>query len=335
MIDASDVPLPSKLQFEPVGRCNLRCPMCAAPYREVAQSDALVEVDLFRRVLQELPALEELHLQGIGEPLLHPRFFELVRLAVDRGARVTTSSNLTFLSEEMGDLCVSSGLDTVHVSIDAANPEVYRRIRVGASLAQVLANVERLLQARRRRGSRLPRLKLVAVLMHLNLGELPGLIDLAHDKGFDGVFVQRLSHRFREPGLPSRFRPLRAFAARQSLDDHDPAALEEILAGARQKAAGLGLEIRLPRARPITSQPEMPRQTPCDWPWTQAYVCFDGSVLPCCMVSTPDRYCIGSVVDGGLASVWRGARLQQFRQQLKSDTPPALCQSCAIYLGVF
>lgn len=327
-----NVPLPRKLQIEPVGHCNLKCPMCAAPYREKGGAPAFIAPDLFRNVVDSLPGLEELHLQGIGEPLLHPKFFELVQYAVSHGVRVTTSSNLTVLSDGMAERCVESGLDTVHVSIDAADPRVYGRIRVGVNLEQVLANVERLVQARARLGSRSPQLKLVMVLMRCNLAELPAVIRLAADQGFEAVFVQRLSHRFLEPDLPERFMPLQAFTAQESLDDLDPAGLEEVLNGAREIASQLGLEVRLPRARPRSHSAGEAR---CDWPWTQAYVCFDGSVLPCCMVSTPDRACLGSVGEAGFPDVWRGPAYARFRQRLSSEKPPAICLSCALYWGVF
>ncbi|MGQ9675632.1 MAG: SPASM domain-containing protein [Chloroflexota bacterium] len=207
---------------------------------------------------------------------------------------------------------MTGGLDTIHVSIDAASPEVYRRIRVGADLGQTRANVERLLRARRRLGSRRPQLKLVMVLMRRNLGELPAVINLAGEMGFEGVFVQRLSHRFLEPTLPSQLRPLRSFAKRESLDDFDPDRLEELLTSARQQAAALGLDIRLPRAWPLETG--VVGRARCDWPWTQAYVCYDGAVLPCCMVSTPDRTCLGSTREASLSEIWRGSTYQVFRQ---------------------
>lgn len=331
-------PLPSKLQIEPVGRCNLKCPMCVAPYRDMASSpvggrDALIALELLHDVVNSLPGLEEVHLQGIGEPLLHPRVIDLVRCVVEAGARVTTSSNLTLLDDRMAELCVASGLDTVHVSIDAASPEVYRRIRVGASLDQVVANVKRLVRARRRLGSQLPRLKLVMVLMRRNLHELPAVVSLAGQLGFDGVFVQRLSHRFLEPSLPPSLRPLNSFAARESLDDFDAERLEELLEVARLRAVASGLEIRLPRTRPYG--PSVVGRERCDWPWTQAYICYDGSALPCCMVGVPERVCLSSTVENSLSEIWRGAAYQAFRQRLESEDPPEVCQSCALYRGVF
>lgn len=330
-----NTPLPHKLQVEPVGRCNLKCPMCVAPYREVSDRAALLDPGLFRELVSSLPRLEELHLQGIGEPLLHPRFFDLVRHAVDLGVRVTTSTNLTVLSDEMAEECVRSELDTVHVSIDAASSDLYGRIRVGARLKRVLSNIDRLTSARRRLRSSRPRLKLVTVLMVSNLVELPAIVELAGSRGFEAVFVQGLSHRFQEPHLPPRYLPVKEFVARESLSRVDAATVDRALDAAEARASDLGLELRLPRRHPRSEYADSGAAPRCDWPWTQGYVCFDGSVLPCCMVSTPDRVCVGSARDASLAEVWNGPGYTEFRRQLASNDPPEICRSCELYQGVF
>jgi MoaA/NifB/PqqE/SkfB family radical SAM enzyme len=78
--------LPAFAQIEPVGRCNLACKMCTVNER----GDAVAEMALERytALLDQLPGLRELHLQGLGEPMLHPAFFDMVALAPGaRGAR--------------------------------------------------------------------------------------------------------------------------------------------------------------------------------------------------------------------------------------------------------
>src|SRR5829696_6112932 len=88
-------------QFEPVGQCNLRCQMCPIQFRRDGPPHgplAFMEFDSFTRIMDELPNLRELHLQGLGEPLQHPRFFDMVDYAAAKGIRVTTNSNLTLLN---------------------------------------------------------------------------------------------------------------------------------------------------------------------------------------------------------------------------------------------
>src|SRR5207237_3461470 len=90
-------PLPTFVQIEPVGQCNLRCQMCAIQFRNDGPPHgplAFMPLETFTRIVDEFGAIEQLHLQGLGEPMMHPRFFDLVAYAARRGIRVTTNSNL-------------------------------------------------------------------------------------------------------------------------------------------------------------------------------------------------------------------------------------------------
>jgi len=289
----------------------------------------------FTQMLDALPGLQELHLQGLGEPMMHPRFFEMVAYAVARGVRVSTNTNATLLTERRAERCVSSGLDCLHVSLDGATDATYERIRVRARFERVAANVERLLAARARLGAATPRLRMVMVIMRQNLGELPDLVRLAHHWQVEGLFVQHLCHDFGESSLPARYQPMRAFVDEQTLLHEDESRVEEIFGEARGLAGALGVELRLPRARPRIHPPGTPGRQRCDWPWRGAYVSYDGHAMPCCMVSTPDRINFGALDSQDFAAIWSGPAYEAFREQLSSDEPPEVCRSCALYAGMF
>src|SRR5437868_7850127 len=125
--------LPSSVQIEPVGQCNLRCQMCPIQFRTDGPPygpPAFMAFDEFTRLFDQFPGLEELQLQGLGEPMMHPRFFDMVSYAAQRGVRVSTNSNLTLLNDRRAELCVTTGLDELHASIDGATAETYEFIRV-------------------------------------------------------------------------------------------------------------------------------------------------------------------------------------------------------------
>jgi MoaA/NifB/PqqE/SkfB family radical SAM enzyme len=140
-------PLPSFLQIEPVGQCNLRCRMCPVQFRADAPGGgrpAILAFDTFRALLDQLQGLKELHLQGLGEPMMHPQFFDMVRYAAAGGIEVSTNSNMTVLSERRAQECVGSGLRRVHASVDGASAPVYEFIRVRARFDRVVRNIRRL-----------------------------------------------------------------------------------------------------------------------------------------------------------------------------------------------
>ncbi len=332
------VPLPRFLQVEAVGQCNLRCRMCPIQFRRDGPPygpPAFMDFDLFTRLVDQLPGLEELQLQGLGEPMMHPRFFDMAAYAARKGVRVGTNSNLTLLNPARAERCVSCGLADLHVSLDAATPVVYERIRVRARFDRVLANLRLLLETRRRLGSATPRVDIVAVAMRQNLAELPGLVRLAHELGLPAVFVQHLCHDFGESGLPAPYRPMRDFVEEQTLLNEDPARIEHFFTEARAAARALGVDLRLPRTRPRLHPPGTPGPARCDWPWRGAYVSYQGLAMPCCMVATPDRIQLGDMAAHSVRAIWDGAAYQEFRARLSSDNPPDVCRSCSIYCGTF
>jgi MoaA/NifB/PqqE/SkfB family radical SAM enzyme len=336
------VPLPKFVQIEPVGQCNLRCRMCAIQFREdgAPGRPAFMPFDTFASLLGQFDGLTELHLQGLGEPLLHPRFCDMVALAAGRGIKVSTNTNMSVMSERLAARCVESGLHTVHVSIDGASAANYEAIRLGARFDNLLRNLRRLVAAKG--SSTLPHIAVVMVLMRRNLDELPALVRLAAGEGAESLSVQQLCHDFSEGGLPAQYLPMRAFVDQQALTAADLPHALQVFDAAHRAAQAEGILLRLPRL----AQQEVPRTglqegtrggAPgrCDWPWRGAYLSYDGKAMPCCMVGTPDRQNFGNAASEGVEAIWNSAAYDDFRARLASSEPPDICAGCAVYRGLF
>lgn len=335
----SNLELPAYLQIEPVGQCNLRCEMCAIQFRRDGPphgAPAFMEFETFVRILEQFPALKHLHLQGLGEPMMHPRFFDMAAHAAGRGIRVTTNSNMTLiLNERRAARCVSCGLDCIHVSIDGATPRTYESVRKRSRFERVVRNFELLLAARRQAGGQKPDLRLVTVVMRQNLHELAAIVRLVHRWSIGAMFVQHLCHDYSESTLPDAYRPMREFVERQTLLGEDEAVVERHFAEARRVAESLGIELRLPTMRGESMPAAPPGRGRCDWPWSGAYVSYEGHAMPCCMISTPDRLNFGNLKSEDAAAVWNNSAYTDFRSRLSSGAPHELCRSCAVYQGTF
>lgn len=330
----SEAALPRFVQIEPVGQCNLKCKMCPVVYRE-EKPPAFIAYEVFCRLLDQFPDVKELHLQGLGEPLLHPRFFDMVRYAAARGIEVTTNTNLTALSERRAEECAQSGLRRMHVSLDAAEAAAYEYIRVGARFSKVLRNLRWLIAAKERLGSQLPEIGVVAVAMRRNLEQLAQLVRLVHEFGLDSLSVQHLAHDFSESSLPPRYQPMRRFVDDETLLAEDPLRVQRCFDEARAVAQALNVRLRLPNASPKPRPDSLRGRERCDWPWRGAYVAYSGEAMPCCMVATPDRLNFGSMSREGVMRVWNSDAYRIFREQLDSDRPPEICRGCAVYQGKF
>ena len=333
MNDSAPVPpLPTALQIEVTGSCNLSCRMCLVAYRPRLGRSARLTLASLRTLLDDVPTVREVTLQGLGEPLLVPDLEAMVAEVSSRGIRVGINTNGTLLTAERSRALIAAGLDWLHVSIDGACEETFAEIRVGGHLHTVLGNLRELLRARSIAGGTLPRVQMNTVVMRRNASELVALVDLAADVGVDRLWIQGLSHDFSDVATDSTFVAIRGWTEGQLVPDR---LLETLLDRAALRARERGLALRLPDAveAPAARGADEPG---CDWPWRSAYVGFDGTVQPCCMLMGHDRGVLGNIHEQPLSSIWHSDAYGTLRQRLSSDDdPPDICAGCALYRGRF
>jgi radical SAM protein with 4Fe4S-binding SPASM domain len=326
-------PPPREIQVEVTGACNLRCRMCLVRYRPALdRTSGSLSLDTFRRLVDELPELSVVTLQGLGEPLVAPHLEEMVEYATVRGCRVGFNTNATLLTRPRAERLVRAGLAWLHVSLDGATAATYEAIRDGARFASVARNVRGLVDVKRSLGADRPDLSLVFVAMRRNVGELPDLVRLTAEWGVGRLRVQNLSHSFSDTDPAGAYREIRDFTAAEALWD-DGAGAASVFDEARRVAAELGVDLRLPRLE--ETPPPAPGAPGCDWPWRSAYVTRTGELQPCCMLMGGDRAILGDLRETTFAEAWHGAAYRDFRAALLTRTPPDVCRGCAMYRGVF
>jgi radical SAM protein with 4Fe4S-binding SPASM domain len=329
--------LPKQVQIEPAGECNLRCEMCAIRLRSGLPPGrrAFMQPSVFKAIIDQFPGDTDLHLQGLGEPLLHPDFFNMVSYAVSRGMRVTTNSNMTLMDSERAEACVRSGLSWIRISIDGATAETYESIRKGGRLGLVLKNIGLIRQAKERLRSPAPRLFFVMVVMRRNIHELAKMIRLAAICGIEQVFAQHLCYDFIDSAASEAADRLRLFVEAESLLQEEQGRVEAHFHEALSLSRELNIELRLPALVRSRRSPRDESGTRCDWPWRSAYITYDGTALPCCVIAFPDQVNFGNMAREGVRQVWNNEAYQQFRSLLVSPEPHSLCRSCALYQGIF
>src|SRR3954447_19520560 len=129
-------PLPEHLQVEVSGACNLRCRMCLVRYAPaVGRREGAFAYEDFLALVDSLPELRRLTLQGLGEPLLSPHLLDMVRHAAGRGVHVGFNTNGVLLRRALAAAVVAAGAGHVHVSLDGAPAETYEDVRPGTGHA--------------------------------------------------------------------------------------------------------------------------------------------------------------------------------------------------------
>jgi MoaA/NifB/PqqE/SkfB family radical SAM enzyme len=144
MPDRADDPL-NKIYVEPTNRCNLSCVTCIRhSWDESFENMAWPVYQALIDGLADFPDAKTIAFAGFGEPLLHPRFPEMVRLAHAKGLRTEMTSNAMLLTSSLAEQLIDAGLDQFTVSIDGTTNESHRAVRPGASLEEITDNVRNL-----------------------------------------------------------------------------------------------------------------------------------------------------------------------------------------------
>lgn len=330
-------PLPTELQLEVTGACNLACRMCLVRYRpKLGKAEGAMCFHTFKEIVDELPELRKITLQGLGEPLLAPDLFRMIEYAAGRGVRMGFNTNGTLLTPKRAERLVRAGLDWLHVSLDGATARTYEDIRAGSDFERVRRHVLGLVEVMQRLEAERPRLSLVFVAMRRNVHELPDVVRLAAEWGVGRLFVQNLSHSFGDTDPAGGYSQIREYASGEALwAEREKAEAARVFGEARAEADRLGVDLRLPRLEEPPRRAREPGRPGCHWPFESAYVTHDGHVQPCCMVMGSDRVVLGDVTDERFAAVWAGDDYVRFREGLLGGDPPEVCRGCSLYRGVF
>ena len=146
------------MQVEVTTRCDAACVYCPRNACGGGWRDEDMSMALFRRALAASRGARHLHVQGWGEPLLHPRYPDMLAEAVQAGYVVGLTTNGVHLDAGMAGILVDAGVDLVALSlagVGARNDAVRR----GAPTARVLAALDALREAKARAGRALPRVR--------------------------------------------------------------------------------------------------------------------------------------------------------------------------------
>ena len=334
---------PLEVILDTTERCNLKCKMCYfsavdrlqfLPFDRQLSSNGMMPLETFSQVAADLfPRARRVALGCAAEPLVHPKFIDIVREAGSHGVPdLWFPTNLLPLTPAKAEAICEAGVNTVGVSMDGTSAETYEAIRVGGRFARLMRSFELLNEVRRGTGTGL---RLIFVWMRTNRGDLAGLPRFAEEVGaseLDVRFVAPTAHVSAEDEL---------------LDDEDPAALRAELAAAAEDAAGRGLRLvsypdfddgqpvglrgRLMRWRAGLYDRQRLRGrvrtavAGCAWPGHTVVVRPNGAVSPC--IFWEERP-IGLYPETSLGEIERSPLLAEIVDGLKSGNPCGTCNTC-------
>lgn len=271
------------LQVEVSSRCTRHCAVCPRSVLADRWLDGDLSPELWRRLLPDLELVEHVHLQGWGEPLLHPALPSMVRDAAAAGCRVGLTTNGELL-RGAADWILASPLDVLAVSV-AGCDESNARLRDGVLIGELLEVLAEL--ARSRRSRRRHRLHLAYLLTRETAGELAEVVAQAAAAGVDEVIVSHL-----DVAPTPELRELAAYSGGAVLPEvRDPLRAAEATA----------LRHRIELHTPYVEAQEM---LVCDLdPRRSLSVRWDGRVAPCVSLNLPIRGPVPRATGAGVIEV--------------------------------
>lgn len=268
-----------------------------------------MDLEVFKRGLAEVSPSREVVFVGLGEPLLHPNFLEMVRMVRERGLGVNFATNGTLLDEGYAKELVNLQVTKVSVSMDGATKETYERIRRSASFDEVVENVKRLVEARRSLKSKHPLIRLDMVGMKQNFLELPLLVELASELGADGVNLINLM-------------PLSKELSREHLHEVPRSVIIHVF----KEALYLGWKHKIKvNLRPLEPEPIF-----CASPFIDPFINIDGKVASCCFIGAfpytgtewyketpvkydPEKLRFGDIMEEEFKDIWNSQQVRDTR----------------------
>ena len=328
------------IQVEVSALCNASCHYCVHGCYAEIWGGGLMEMDTFRRLQRSFGSSNLVFLQGWGEPLLHPRIWEMVRVVKEEGPKVGFTTNGTLLTSENRQHVMDSGLDIMGISLAGATLETHKKMRRGISFEALDAALKAFRKLREQSHAKAPNLHIAFMLLKSNWQELDLLLDLADRWGVNEIVISNLDL------VGSREMEEESLLAHSELWQEVVAELEKT----KEAASKMGIHLHYygPDIGDTCAQCKENILRSC-------VISYEGNVTPCVMVNINlkggdsghyifkrqphpvEKYIFGNVNDAPLEEIWNSEKARQFREdfrkRMEMESPgmqclPGPCQNC-------
>jgi radical SAM protein with 4Fe4S-binding SPASM domain len=271
-------------------------------------------LDLFDRLIEEAPSARSIRLNGLGESTLLPNFASYLAVLERKGLATELISNGSGPAGSYARIFEYGG--HVLVSWDAAAPATFEKLRRPAKWQAYRERLQEIgeLALASQRG----RLSLIFTLQKGNIGELPGVVELAASVHADGVQMNVA----KLPGM-------------SWVTSHWSAIARDV-ALASDMAERLGVILHIPdqvAGEPIaSSRTAATAARGCRAPWQEVVIRWNGDVQVCNMFNP---YTYGNVHRAPLNTIWRNQFASLFRSKLNGDDVHPYCRDCAYMASAY
>ena len=286
---------PIAISIEPTTSCNLRCPQCPSGLRQFSRDTGMLQTDLNKYVIDELQkTLSYITYYFQGEPYLNPDFLEMVKYASDKNIYTSTSTNAHYLTPEMSQKTIESGLNRLIISLDGTTQETYGKYRIGGSLKKVLDGTKNLVEAKKAAGKG-PHIVWQFIVFGHNEHQIKNMKALAKEYGVDALGIKTAQIYDFESNLD--LIPNNPEYSRYDVSKGKPTIKNKLL-------------------------------NHCWRLWHSCVITWDGKIAPCCFDKDATHQ-FGSLNTNKFRDIWKNDSYNSFRKLvLKSRKNIDICQNC-------
>lgn len=130
---------PELIDIEITNYCNAHCIFC--DNKQFANRKN-IDINVIERLIDSFPKTKIISPSMVGEPTMHPKFFDIIKLIKDKNKIVDFSTNLSLVHRNLDAFMLLDENDKVRISIEGKNKEMYEYLRKGLNWDTLIYNLE-------------------------------------------------------------------------------------------------------------------------------------------------------------------------------------------------
>ena len=297
--------------------CDIECPYCPRQYFDKEfYKHGFMPFPKFENVAPFTAAADYVGLFGLGEPFLHPRFFEYVESVKSVGGPVATSTHGMSLTDEIIEKILDMEIDRLSISMDGPNKKIFHFLRAGADFDTVCERVKNLTRRKKERDLDNPMITIACTVSRHNYRYMCQMAKMAAKLGANELTFADL---------------IIVDPKNAHLSVHGHPDFKKQLRKAMTLANKLGLQCehypQYPYLWMKPRQEKPPGAYGCSELWRTFEIDREGIVNPCCYLEEG----FGNVFDEDLGQLKNHPKRKQFRKDCMNNTPHATCSTCQYY----
>lgn len=310
------------IDLEPIAACNLRCSFCQVPGWQRAKNTSALNLSLFKEILDQLPGLISVKLQGMGEPFINPKLPEMIKACSERGLYTSITSNGTLLSEKKSTAILNSGLSNLVFSIDGAKKDTFEKAREGANFEEVRENIKQLTSIRKKENFK-TKIRIDCLASNQNIfEEIPELVNLSADLGVDRLHIKARLKIWEKNTIEHKNED--HFTVKENIYLDEMKNFKYITKLAKKNAKEKKIKLTMGSAEDDVYSFEKP----CMWPWNSMFIGTEGKIVPCCVIGVPETWNMGDITVQQIKNIWNNESYLKLRKNLIRGEVPDTCKPC-------